>query len=178
MSRTQTQALSYLDGMAEIVRAERLVRGDYVTQPTNGEVGFIDAEATCEGRRFCAIGSLWTGAGIKPVWRKAPYGIHLEMPGAWEGKRREFLSHRHGLRVAYDALNEAAEEYIATHQPVGLDTEYKAAIEALFEGVKDIGRTELLEIIARAKGIVAGQVFVTPGQRALVVQTERDWELA
>jgi hypothetical protein len=131
--KTKKQALDALEGMKEIVKKEMLVRGEYLTQEiVNPKLA--NAGAICGGRQYCAIGSLWAGAGIHPQKDKDGNWI---LPGADadhpnRGSREVFLRNRHGLRTAYNALNAAAEQHIQRH---GIETEgeFEAAIEDLFE---------------------------------------------
>lgn len=158
---TRAKALKALDGMATIVKAERLERGVYVSDEV---VDPRRAGALCQGRNYCAIGSLWVGAGIRPTigrWvdlDERPR-VTVSLPGAalTEKGRAEFMRRRPGLRVAYQALNAAADDYIERRnidrqellEAVGDD--FEASIELLFEGDEDLGRTELLKIINSAK---------------------------
>lgn len=163
--RTVDQALNALDGMYQIVEKEMVVKGHYVTGVV--DEALASAGAICNGRKYCAIGSLWAGHGVRAVkdpW--AEWGWNL--PGVNEGAERdEFLENRHGLRLAYNSLNEAATEWAEKNiaSPRGredvLET-FNAPIEALFEAEDDfkedydfeLGRPELLEIIERAENIV------------------------
>lgn len=144
---TREKALKALDGMAEIVRKERLVRGDYVSK----DFDLTMSTAICQGHRYCAIGSLWAGAGVK-VKR---HTWHVELPGVYEDDRVEFMARRPGLRLAYAELNAAAERYAKRHRISLNDAEddehFAAPAEALFEQRKQVGRPELLRIIASAR---------------------------
>lgn len=147
---TRTKALSALDGMREIVRREMLVVGEYIEpEVSNPRL----SNAICGGRKHCAIGSLWAGSGVKA--ERGEYGL-LYLPGSTESERASFLRPRHGLRAAYDALNEAAKAFASRR---GWDlsySEFEAPIEALFEGhyenaEEPLTKRDLLSVIAAAK---------------------------
>ena len=146
---TRSKALAALDGMREIVRREMLITGTYVqASVSNPNL----TGAICGGRKHCAIGALWVGGGVKPVWGGRCYPL----PGADQDERVDFLRHRAGLRLAYDCLNAAAEDFIDRDDEgrLSLDRYFSAPIEALFEGNYDDGdltKRDLLRIIAAAK---------------------------
>lgn len=146
--KTKQQAIDALNGMATIVRAEMVEQGIYISE----EIVDPDrADAICGGRKACAIGSLWLGGGIKPDILEGPSGEiwDVRLPGTEQSDRNDFLHPRHGLRVAYNALNESAEAYMERHNP-SLDTQFDAPIERLFEG-GDVQKDDLLKIIRSAK---------------------------
>lgn len=141
---TRAKALKALDGMREIVRAEMLTAGTYVSSYISNpnRLGSI-----CGGRKHCAIGSLWAGYGVK----RGKYG---DMAGTDQDVRAHFLRPRHGLRLAYDALNQAAQEFVTKHDGISPREDFVAPLEALFEGSWDDGdltKRDLLGIIAAAK---------------------------
>lgn len=144
---TRAKALSALDGMREIVRREMLVQGEYVEQDiTSPQL----SGAICGGRKHCAVGSLWVGAGVK---YEKDYDGWITLPGVASFERPDFLRPRHGLRVAYDAINRAAQAFADKN---GIDLEemdLTAPIEALFEGHcgNDLTKSDLLKIISAAK---------------------------
>lgn len=144
---TRKQALKALDGMREIVRAEMLIRGEYVEEGISNPAR---ANSLCGGRRHCAVGSLWTGAGVK-LRKKGPF---VCLPGVNQHERGDFLLKRHGLRTAYIALNSAAKKFAEKHH-IRLDhSSFAAPIEALFEGNYGnhaFEKRELLQVIAAAK---------------------------
>lgn len=152
---TKTKALDALEGMRQIVDAEMLVHGQYFTD----DVDPLKAANVCGGRKYCAIGSLWAGAGvpIKRMVEKDPDGDwdYLALPGVEQEDREGFLRRRPALRAAYNALNDAAFSYALKHgltNKMRPKAEFEAPVEALFESRKvTIGRNELLEIIASAK---------------------------
>ncbi len=148
--RAREDALAALDGMARIVRRERLIRGDYVSDDFDPAL----SGAVCQGLRYCAVGSLWAGAGIKArCYEMNDYEAWFELPGVGQYERSEFLRRRPGLRVAFAALNDAASRFIKRHPDIEPDWYYDAPVEALFEteGDQKVGRPELLRIIASAK---------------------------
>lgn len=171
---TRKKAIRSLDGMAEIVAKEMLVKGDYVGDEIDAD---LKAQgAICGGHKYCAIGSLWAGAGIHPkrdvyTYISGDKDVIFSLPGVTNRERDSFLDKHPGLKVAYDALNEAAEDFISEHEVPEelLDRhQFSAAVEALFEGAyaddewnpsnegfEGIGSPELLEIIEDAKQRVA-----------------------
>lgn len=154
---TRQKALNTLNGMAEIARSDMMKPGSYVSDKL---LVPQRAKAICGGHHACAIGSLWLGGGVKMVTDK--WG-DAELPGVSDGVIREqFLAPRHGLRTAYNALNDAASDYIDTHQGLNINYQFGASIEALFEGTEDdndpqtsqIGIEAMLAIIDDAKSRV------------------------
>lgn len=151
-------ALKILDNMEQIVNNEMLIRGayvdsDYFNPAMSGSI--------CEGKKYCAIGSLWVSAGIKPEGNRRDGFI---LPSADQGCRNEVLENNPMLNLAYTSLNETAANYIGANcsDDWHLDSTFKAPIEMLFEGytIVDIeednpsdivGRPELLEIIATTR---------------------------
>lgn len=159
--KVRARAVKSLDGMAEIVRNEMLVKGHYVTSVVRPDM----ASSVCGGRRYCAVGALWAAGGVR-------VDASGELPGVEEHARDGFLAHRPGLRLAYEALNEAARAYIdgLPAGTVGRDVmgspavfvgepgreEFNAPIERLFEmgpwdAGTDAGRRELLGVIEDAR---------------------------
>ena len=161
MTKTDIKkARKALKRMTEIVKNDMLIKEEYVTPDVFSEE-LAKAGAVCQGHKACAIGSLWLGAGVK--MQDNGYG-EFEMPGVMEGYRERFFDYGHeDVRVAYDALNEAAARFIESNPrvAVSVDYNYEAEIEALFEGCYDetnhlaedwqIGRDEMLEIIKDAR---------------------------
>lgn len=147
--KIRDKALDTLTGMSQIVKNEMLIRGEYVTPVRNRKLA--DEGAICGGRKACAIGSLWIAAGVK-VEPQGALGARL--PGIYDSQRPGFLRRRPGLRLAYEALNEAAEEYAVEHNKVATikRSHFDSPIEALFESrAAKIGRPELLSLINVAK---------------------------
>jgi hypothetical protein len=148
---TKDKAIQALDGMREIVRHEMLTTGTYIEEEISNP-RLAKSGAICGGHKHCAIGSLWVGAGIKPVKQDTCNFL----PGADEVSRPNFLKHRPGLKLAYNALNEAASDFMENKEIwPGPARTFDAAIERLFEGCWDDGETltkrDLLGIIAAAK---------------------------
>lgn len=135
------KALGALDGMGAIVAREALVKGTYA------EPDRKFSDAICHGHRYCALGSLWAGAGHVP--KRAQEGY---MEGIEQEDRDGFFRYRPGLKAAYDALNTATEDFVEKHDlHRHIDHDFDAPLEGLFEGSLDVGRIELLEIIGNAK---------------------------
>jgi hypothetical protein len=159
------KALDALEGMRQIVRREKIVFGEYC------EPGQENPNTPCGGHRYCAVGSLWVGYGIKPKVHHDPdlgheYD-HAILPGSGAHRREEFVKNRPGLRLALEHLNASAER-VAPAYGVGLeDAEFNDAIEVLFEGIPEavpgrrknvntpktvrVGREALLKCITQAK---------------------------
>jgi hypothetical protein len=151
--RTRAKALDALNGMAQIVKNEMLVRNQYATaHVVNPEL----AGSLCGGYKYCAIGSLWVGYGVKVDGARR--GV---LPGVQDYERGEFFRTRPGLSLAYDALNASADTFIERHG-VDLDAAcieidfggFSSSLEALFEGDGGgdvVDRKALLGIINSAK---------------------------
>ena len=145
---TKEGALRALDGMREVVRREMLTQGTYVSEEgLNPRL----AGAICGGRRHCAIGSLWVGAGVKHRVVKGA----VTLPGVGEEDRPRFLRRHPALKLAYDALNRVAQRWTDEHE-VDLDGAFHAPIEDLFESQWGyvLTKRDLLRIISNAKRIV------------------------
>lgn len=144
------KALQTLDGMAQIVRAEAMARGSYV-----GDDAPPEAPPICQGVRACAVGSLYLAYGVRS---KVAEDGDRYLPGVYAFERKGFMERRAGLRLAYDALNEAADRY-AERRRINLDEHSymgprAGALERLFEhdaGEDEVPRGDLLRIIAGAK---------------------------
>lgn len=123
---TEEQAVEILDRMAEIAEREMLVSGNYV------DPFYIDPKmggAVCGGRKTCAVGSLFVAGGAEVEVNRGEF----RLPAANPGNRDDYLADRPALRLAYDALNDAAACY-AERTGVRLDRSFEAPVEALFEG--------------------------------------------
>lgn len=143
--RVRERAISALDGMRSIVRAEMLTQGEYIESEISNPRRLA---SLCGGRKHCAVGSLWVGGGIRP--HVTPGGaVHLPGTSSWE--REAFLRRRPALRVAYNALNEAARDFADSHDIAlhGFDN----GIEGLFENFygEELTKRDLLAVIAAAK---------------------------
>jgi hypothetical protein len=98
---TRAEALKILDGVEEMAKAEMIAARAYVTLVWDRERA--EAGAICGGRKACAVGSLWLAAGVKVRMDERLPGVEAGQP------RRSFLRRRPALRLAYEALNTAAE---------------------------------------------------------------------
>jgi hypothetical protein len=163
------KAAQYLTNMAEIVKADRMVRGTYIK-------GLLDrvtgrqvpdprrANAVCRGWRACAIGSLFLGAGVSP--RQNEYHGEYDLPG--QDDPTEYAQRNDkALLVALNALNGVAltwleDEEIRRQVVRRAATLFEEPIELLFEGAfgtRGFGRREMLRVISTAKRrINAGKV--------------------
>lgn len=150
-ARTREQGLKVLDGMREITRAEMLMYGDYISD-------YVDPRrsgAVCRGHRACLIGSAYLSGGVAP---EQMGHRNWNLPGTGTYERQEFLAHRHGLRVAIEALDKAAARKIArlsSHRQrrirgFGGADEIGAKAEGLFE-IGKLGRTDMLRLISSAR---------------------------
>lgn len=163
---TKTRALRALAGMRTIIENEMLCHGVYVSDEVEDPE---KAGQLCGGRHMCAVGSLWVGGGVKviidPTWHDA------QLPGTESDDRDDFLKHRPGLRLAYEAMNAAAKEWADAHgvYVVDEDMTYLGYMEYLFEvglpshvGYDDYrnpappeeARSIMLSLIDRAEQIV------------------------
>lgn len=154
----RSKALKALDGMAEIVRNERLIRGQYIDDEFEPEM----ATAVCQGHRYCAIGSLWAGYGVKVKRSKDYWGEYdYALPGTSEGDDREaYLKNRPGLRAALEALNEASDAFVEENPDALLPDiyhQFNDSIEHLFENSDEevVDSDTLLTIIANARERIA-----------------------
>lgn len=144
--RTRAKALDALEGMRQIVRREMLVRGKYVEdQVSNPRL----AGAICGGRKHCAMGSLWAGAGVTLV--RDEYN-DLDLPGISEPERENFTRHRPWLRLALTSLNDAAQQF-ADKRGLLIPLTWQDSIEGLFETQweRALTKRDLLAVIAAAK---------------------------
>lgn len=147
--KTRAKAIDSLEGMKEIVKAEMLIRSHYV-DPEHVDQERKEAGAICGGHKACAIGSLWLAYGIKPDYQPPP--TTLSGKGTWtlpgtdelfsvKGQRRaEFLRNRPGLKLALNALDDAAERWYERHAgeyELSECHEFQSMIERVFEG--DLG---------------------------------------
>lgn len=151
------QALKILDGIEEITKAEMLVSGQYIDREiTNPE----RIDSLCGGRRVCLMGSAWLAAGYKADFKL--HSVVYPLPGIDPDVRAEFLARRPGLRLAYDALNQAAESRIKRLPPDIRDfinnqiTEGEfagSAAENLFEN-STLDRKAVLSLLRSARKII------------------------
>lgn len=130
LDAVQITALRALEGMAEVVRNEMLAQGRYVRHLTRPDLAA--SGAICGGHQACAIGALWMGAGIKP--RRDVWGEWM-LEGADDSSNRDvFLEDRPGLRLAYNALNDAADRYVHDHD-LSPTASFSSSMERLFESL-------------------------------------------
>lgn len=148
-----------LDATATLVRNETLIHGRYyvsVNDPTY-------TPSVCTGPRACAVGTLWLGAGIRPV------AGDRSLPGVSFGARAPFIADKPVLADALEALNKAARAYVVRRglkptEDYGDKTpaETLAAVtkiwngdayEAFFESY-DADRDSMLAVIANARKLV------------------------
>src|SRR3954470_25080319 len=106
---TKQKALEILDNMKLIVKRGRLKHDEYVSDEV-ADRKLHETGAICDGRNYCMIGTLWVAGGVKPeigwgIWG----GLNATLESVSQPDRPAFLKHRPDLKLAYDALNEAAE---------------------------------------------------------------------
>jgi hypothetical protein len=152
---TKRQALKALAGMQEIVEHDMLIHGEYSTSFVVDHK--LAAEgAICGGRKYCAVGALWVGGGVS----MRNDGWDYALPGVNVYERENFLRPRHGLRLAYETLNQVAQEWAVRTRRANRLMDYYAVdladltIESVFEGEYDdrgeIGRRDMLRFIQAA----------------------------
>lgn len=160
--RTVT-ASEVLRGLRGIVEREQLDHVGYIGRKIDTELAATGA--LCRGHRACAVGSTWLAAGIGPVQHQC-YGITtFSLPGthADHDERLAWLAEQGygGLRAAYVALCDAAQEYIDDR---GLHIHAawhgSGALEGLFESEESLGNhliepQDMLVVIDRAEELVA-----------------------
>jgi hypothetical protein len=159
-------ATETLDRMRDLVQEERLYHGTYAS--SHG--------GTCGGDRMCAVGTLWVAAG-------APRGEVGELLNILQSEREPALERMPHLRVAYDALNRAAEEGAARRGLVISRLGFTAPLEALFEVTlrreygQQVGTTGpatpaehaiMLDVIEVARGYVTADATAAERPRELV----------
>lgn len=157
-----------LAGLRGIVEREQLDHAGYVSQEVNRELAA--AGALCRGHRACAVGSTWLAAGIMPQKTRYESGYsEFSLPGAQleHGDRLDWLEEQghDGLRAAYVALCDAAQEYMDERGlKVNPGWTTAGALEGLFESkawcdvpVYDylIEPRDMLVVIDRAEELVA-----------------------
>jgi hypothetical protein len=98
--RTAVEALTILDGIINIAKAERLVHGVYSS--SNGG-------SVCNGPRACLIGSAGIAAGLKP--REVDW-YSVVLAKDWAAHPRKYT----GLKLALQVLDEEA-LHRAKHPP-------------------------------------------------------------
>lgn len=123
---TRKKALSALRGTIQIAENEMTTRGAYIRP--NAKPALADTGAVCGGHQACAVGSLFLAGGV-------PYNIIDTVAARFQ--RRGFLTKDENahLSLAYDYLNDAADDYLDEH---GIDREDLSSVgagtaEKLFE---------------------------------------------
>jgi len=165
--RTVT-AREVLAGLRGIVEREQLDHVGYVGQEVDWQLAA--SGALCRGHRACVVGATWLAGGIDPVRTRVGYYFEhwsYGLPGACadHGDRLAWLEDRgyDGLRVAYEALNEAAQAYMDEHG-LTVDSTWAHAgpLEGLFESEDPAGYEgflieprDMLVVIDRAEELVA-----------------------
>lgn len=148
-------ALDALDGMQQIVEREMVTKGTYVTQyVADPEL----KDSICEGRKYCALGALWVGAGITPVTvgetQRSNGFSEARLPGIVSHERKGFMADHPALQRAYTTLNQVAVDYAESNDIVS-DNAFDSELETLFESDEAyVGRDGLLEIIQSARQII------------------------
>lgn len=161
-------ALRTLDGIRQITKNEMLIHGEYVTDNVRNKK--LAAEgAVCGGRKACLVGSAYIAYGVPlqitehyDYWREKTVE-RVELPGIGDKRNRAgFRRYRPGLRLAMEALNDAAERKLATlserrqraiRENVD-DGIYPDLAESLFETGKGLNREDVLKLVTQAKRIV------------------------
>lgn len=145
-ARTIQGAIKALDGFAQVVKNEQIVHGIYVADEVE-RPDLAEAGAICGGRRACAVGSLWIGAGVPIQVGESEWGISTDLEGVHAEDRPAFLARRPALRLAYETLNATAEELwpkqaVAAYKAGWYDEDGPnvGAMEALFESGQLRGR--------------------------------------
>lgn len=177
-----TMATETFDNMVEIIEKEMLVKGSYASPIQN--VDLHVQGAICDGRRYCAIGTMVVAYGVR--------SHEKDRFGAWQTSfkfdrmtgtmRKDYYDE--ALTAVHDALNDAAIQWAKDHgaEPGGeedfgtsvlvgeingeqffVNMDHFSPLESLFESSPyfantEDGRHDLLEIVTRAKEQVCGAV--------------------
>lgn len=154
MKPSAEKAIKVLDRMSTVVKNDMLTRGEYVTQSVISKK-LAEEGAICQGRKACAIGSLWLAYGVRIKGKNGS----LVLPGAESASR--YATHRPALKLALNALNAEATDFIEKNPKVlsvfnrrGVTGAYREPIEQLFEGAygtKLVDRDTMLKLISGAK---------------------------
>jgi hypothetical protein len=159
LTEEQQYAVWTFDRMTEIVKGEMIMRSAYSSSER-----FEGGPALCEGRKYCAIGSLVLAAGYHPDTQ--------EFRDYTYQKTRDILSNScfaYTLKIIDEAAEEWAELQGITIRPRS-ERYFTSSLEQLFENHVDIesvraslngwgksnsstneGRAMLLEVIAAAR---------------------------
>lgn len=151
------EALKTLGGMREIVEAEMLEQGTYVTEDVVDE---SKSGAICGGRRYCAIGALGVAYGFKPYTGETDRWDYPIPTQEWNlfvmwGSRYSFVGAHPALELALTMLDEVADEHMDRYGIQRTDT-CCSSIEQLFESSSRYantkrGRQSLVRLIERAR---------------------------
>ncbi len=145
-----------LDRMKQIVENDQVIHMCYLSEEVV-RPDLAKAGAVCGGHSACAVGSLWLAGDIKPV--NDGTGFYL-LPGVLPGERGDALVDHPALSAAYDALNDAAEQYAADNDyELFTNRCYEGGLEILFETGKnpdgdEVNPRELLAVIDIAHSIL------------------------
>lgn len=161
-AETRAEAGKIFEGMEQIVRNEMLIRGVYITEYV-ANPALAESGAICGGHQACMVGSMWLAAGIKPRWFDEDGYRYFELPGTSVGDMRQnFLEAHPALKLAYDTMNSLSERFPVNNGacPWMMGSSRAGAMENLFEGYDYEGKplvtdAQLLDMLERAKGVVA-----------------------
>lgn len=151
--KIKLEALGALGGMQIVVNNEMLKRRTYISDCVEDQE-LAEAGALCGGHKACAVGSLLLGAGVKPTMS----GDYADLPEAnpntlvsgRPSPREKFMADNPGVKLAYDALNQAAQQWADEHDvdlsksslllfnPASDALERYGAMELLFEYEKPL----------------------------------------
>lgn len=160
MSNVKQRALDALDGMGQIVFNEMVVRGEYVSD----EIDETKVASICGGHKYCAVGALYAGYGIKPQRANHPFDSedYYLLSGVDEHERASFMQDKPALKLAYSALNDAAIVFVDNHPEIDIYWGiWNAPIESLFEEADpEIGRQDLLDVIGHAQELIRSDLVI------------------
>lgn len=120
-AKDKKAALQALDGIIEIAKNDMLRQGVYLTDEVKNQE-LKKAGAVCGGKQACLYGSLWVSAGYRRV------GSDRLLYGVASKKRERYMKDKPALKIASDALEQAAKRRI-----VQLDRESRDDIEYMAE---------------------------------------------
>lgn len=146
-------AIKTLNGMKQIARNEMLKPGHYVSG-TVEDPELAKKGAVCGGHSACLIGSLYIAGGVKfrEVGRTWDEQRIVDLPGVKSGRQKEYMARRPHLRLAWDALNDAAEVYLRKlpqerQEDVREGSKFEGRAETVFENAKIEDRAEQIKLI-------------------------------
>lgn len=129
-AKQKAKALETLDGLEKIIEFEALQHVGYLG---DCDVKRKKALPICKGHNACMIGSLYLAHGVR---RQRDYNGDWELPGIYD--QAKFVARRPALKLAYDAMNEAAGRLIKRHPDwdvEGANEGYEGTAERLFEAI-------------------------------------------